>query len=236
MKRTRTIKATAAILALSLAALAFARLGVARPQSASGDIDAVIAAIGAPLVRGEVSGSTVTIVAASDDLADATRSQWYGGLAAAAIAAKNARLQSASLVAEAAGSPVVDEEPFNSNVAESLLPGRPSLDQELRDLRSRADEIGAKVVRTRVVPLFGGAIDVTLQPDDVTGFLANAGSSVGQILGSAGGEGRAYLVAVVDRSGGVMLVLAFNPALGGTIGHGSAWLDPSASTDAVWGG
>jgi hypothetical protein len=235
-RRRRFVRAVAVVGVATVGALLLAHLGGARPSQPSPAALAAARTIGPPVTSVAVSGDHVTVhVQSGRDVAGTTYAQWYGGLAAADVASRSSGLKDVSIVADTSSGPVVDDVAFNARVPLAGAAERPSIGAELQALQGRAPSFGARVTKARVVPVFGGALDVTLRPSDVSGFLAHAGENVGQILGPQGSDGRAYFVTVVDRSGGVQLMLSFNPAIGGTIGHGTAWVNPSRTTDAVWG-
>ena len=91
------------------------------------------------------------------------------------------------------------------------------------------------VVASHYVPLLGGAADVVVQPDDPVPFAEQAGRKITTLLGPLGGEGRAYLVTVVDSARAPLLVLGWTPGVGGGLGEGVAWQAPGIRSSAIVG-
>ena len=101
--------------------------------------------------------------------------------------------------------------------------------------RSVADGFaGAEVTGVEQIDVLGGACAFVLRPQDAKGFVADAGGEVAPLRDLPGGpNARPTLIEVVDSDGTLRFVLTWIPSFGGSIGQGSAWVQPGWPSSAI---
>lgn len=198
----------------------------------------VLSRIGSPrLLAGNAAGGNASVEAqASETGADSTRSLWYATLASAAIAQQGGASTVSRRVVDAAGAVVAQEtDAVNGGGPNAFGPIDRSAADIVRATRARADALGARLVATHYIRLFGGTAELVIQPNDPAAFVTSAGTKVTTLLADLQANQRPYLVTIVDGGGSPLLVLGYTPGIGGTIGQGIGWQAPETDSDAIWG-
>lgn len=92
-------------------------------------------------------------------------------------------------------------------------------------------------VAVRRLGVLGGGCIFIVEPKDAAGFVSDAGTAVAALRDLPGGpNARPTLIEVIERGGGTLrFVLSWIPAFGGSIGQGSAWVQPGWQSSAIIG-
>lgn len=224
------------LVAFTVAGAAIARDGAnaAEPDPAAD----ILGRIGSPRVTGlSAVGETARVEgAAATPGAESTRSLWYQTLAGAALAQKLGANAVSRRVVDASGAVLAEEtDSVGAGGPDAFVPLERSAADIVQGTRTRVRSLGARLVSTHFVRLFGGTAELVIQPDDPSTFVASAGSSLAILLGDLAQNQRPYLVTVVDAAGKPILVLGYTPSVGGTIGQGLGWQADDVDSDAIWG-
>jgi hypothetical protein len=177
----------------------------------------------------------VTGVAASRG-AEVARTLWYESVEAAAFAEKTGANTLTRKVVDPAGNVLkMQTDPVHASIPTADAPLRVS-PVDLSGSLVRARSVGATVVHTEYIPLFGGTGEVVVQSSAPDSFLKNVSRFSTALLGPVGDANSPYLLTVVDSTQTPLLVLGYTPGLGGGIGQGFAWQAPNVRSDATWAG
>ncbi len=198
----------------------------------------LVAQAGTPRVssielRGSVAVVTGTASAAG---ADATRTLWYESLEGAAFAQQTGATSLTRTVLDAAGKVLSTEtDPVELGATDAFAAAVRSSADLARGAQERASTLGATVVESRFVPLFGGTAEFVIEPNDPTAFVAMAGVNAASLLGDLRPSHSPYLVTIVDARQAPLLILGYSPGVGGGSGQGIAWQSPDVQSDAIHG-
>lgn len=185
----------------------------------------------------DLKGSAVVVSgAATGPGADATRTLWYETVAGAAYAEQTGAKSLTRNVVDASGNVLTTEtDPVEAGTPDALAPSARSAADIARAAQERASALGATVVETNYIPLFGGTSELVIQPSDPASFLETSGENVSALLGPLAHDAGAYLVTIVDAKQVPLLVLGFTPGVGAGAGQGLGWQAPDVHSDAIWG-
>jgi hypothetical protein len=241
-RRTRaiTLLVAGAILAVATASTAMARHATrAHHKTLSpGRAAKLSAQSGGPRVSSiDLQGDSVVVTGvATGPGGEATRTFWYETVQGAAYAEKMGAKTLTRKVLDASGKVLSNEtDPIQAGNPPAYAPLTLSGAGIARGAQQRASGLGATVVATHYVSLFGGTAELVVQPTDPASFVQSAGSKVASILGALGHENRAYLITIVDATRAPLLVLGYTPGVGGGAGQGVGWQAPGVRSDAIVG-
>jgi hypothetical protein len=184
------------------------------------------------------AGGTVSVSAtASGPGADTTRALWYETVEGAAQADQAGATRLERRVIDSSGRVLAHEtDPVDPSNPAANAPLTLSQDDIARVAQEHADDLGARVVETRYLPLFGGTAELVVQPADPMSFAQSAGTLGAKLISPLALDHRPYLLTIVDATEKPLLVLGFTPGVGGGTGQGIAWQAPGIKSSAVWGG
>jgi len=234
------------VLRLLVIAAAAAGLTACGGSSASkgggdGDVASAIASVRDALgtdriVDAEVSGSRLTVsLRRADGPGDATVSLWYGKLLARAVVDRLGGDRISSAVYEGASEINVNggaDRRFRAAAPPDALPAGICA----RVAHDWAESAAATVSQVEQIGVLGGACLFVVRPQDVEGFVADAGGLVSGLRSLPGGpNARPTLIEVVDGKGAPKFVLYWIPDFGGGIGQGGAWVQPGLRSSAILG-
>ena len=166
------------------------------------------------------------------------RTRWYQTIAGAAYSQKVGATRLSRRVLSATGALIEESEDAVHTVTSDrdwFGPVIWSAPDIAREVGSRAPTVGARVLHTNHIPLFGGIAEIVLQVDDEVEFMAESGQRLAIILGELSRNNRPYLVTVVDSGLEPRLVLGFTPSVGGTIGNGIGWQASGVDSNSIYG-
>jgi hypothetical protein len=214
-------------------------VGDGSPSVSQGDASRVLDAIGSSrlTVLNEASDSTVVVIGrATPSSGDATRTLWYATLAAAAYAQDHGLSRVERIVQDTSGTTLESE--TDAATAGRVDPFSPPT-LSSTDIQTTAEQggrtLGASVVDVHYIPLYGGTAEIVVRPDNLSTFLASAGSNGPVFLGTLATDFRPYLLTIVNAGGAPQLILGWVPGVGGSEGQGLGWVAPGVETDAIWG-
>jgi hypothetical protein len=240
-RRTRaiTLLVAGAILAVAAASTAMAR-HAARAHHKTlppGRAAKISAQPGSPRVSSiDLQGDSVVVTGvATGSGGDATRTFWYETVQGAAYAEKVGAKTLTLKVLDASGRAVRSEtERVQRGTPAAYTPLTLSEADIARGAEDRLAGLGATVVATHYLPLFGGTAELVVQPTDPVSFVQTV-TKMAAIFGPLGRDNGAYLITIVDSTQAPLLVLGYTPGVGGGSGQGVGWQAPGVHSDAIPG-
>jgi hypothetical protein len=235
------MKTKALIAGLIFAIAATAGNAIARSGTTAEGSDPaadVLARIGSSRVTAisATAGTAAVQGTASDSGADGARSLWYETLAGAAYAQRVGLSSITRRVSDPSGGLLTEEtDVIGTGGPDAFAPLDRTAATLERDVRARAESVGARVRSSHFIQLYGGTAELVIQPNDPAGFVTAAGVNVAAVLGDLAADQEPYLVTLLDAAGRAVLVLGYTPSVGGGMGQGIGWQAPEVDSDAVWG-
>jgi hypothetical protein len=161
---------------------------------------------------------------------------WYETVEGAALADQAGATRLTRRVIDSSGRVLADEtDPVDPSNPAANAPLTLTKDDIARVAQDHANDLDARVVETRYVPLFGGTAELVVQPANPTGFAESVGTLGAKLISPLALDHRPYLLTIVDSTEAPLLVLGFTPGVGGGTGQGVAWQAPGLQSGAVWG-
>jgi len=178
--------AVGAVLAAS-AGLALARDAAGGGRRGSSSLGVATLATSPRVTSIELQGDTVVVDGvATGQSADVTRTRWFELVEGAAYAKQHGATRLTRRVLNASGRLLSTEtDPVHTVDPAADVPLTLSESEIAADARERGAQLGAKIVATHYLPVFGGTAELVVQPDDPLS-LARTGASIAALLGPLG--------------------------------------------------